>query len=417
MPRIVAQPTAPYPGPEVLRRCLALAAAVRAAGGLVVCVRVERPGVPEQPPGSGFASGGEPGPGDLEIVKHTWGAFQDTGLHEALTARGCDTLVLAGLMTNMGVESTGRAADELGYRTVYAADAMAGLHAHAHEFAVGYVFPRLGTVCTTADLLAALPDAGGVVDRCVARIRAAYPEAVAVFHGGSRLRGDAGPFSDVDFDVVVPDGPREEEAAWFEQVDGRPVRVSAWVRDADRWLADAAEPQDWAFGLSSADPLGPCWVADDAWRARLNRPAAYPAGEPELGHLLGDAGKVANAYLAGDPLALRLAAQDLARSVPAFLAPLNPGPPVPSRYAALRAALDFSVAPPGHRADLLTCLGLAAGPTTPEQVYAAAGRLATGLLDLVAARPDGYPDVLSPGDLAETRRYVAGMFDVTVGVA
>jgi len=152
MPRIVSQPTAPHAGEDVLRRCVALASAFRAAGGLVVWVRVERPGVAEQPPGSELAV--EPEPGDLTVVKRTWGAFQDTGLHEALSGRGVDTIVLGGLATNMGVESTGRIADELGYRVVFAVDAMSGLHAHAHDFAVGYVFPRVGAVCTTEELLA-----------------------------------------------------------------------------------------------------------------------------------------------------------------------------------------------------------------------------------------------------------------------
>ena len=44
----------------------------------------------------------------------------------------------------------------------------------------------------------------------------------------------------------------------------------------------------------------------------------------ELEHFLGDLGKVANAHRRGDELGLRLAAQDLARSCPALLRPVNP---------------------------------------------------------------------------------------------
>jgi nicotinamidase-related amidase len=154
MPRIIERDLAPYSGGEVLQRCSALAVATRAAGGLVVPVRVERPGVDAQPEGSGFAV--DPSPEDLQIVKRTIGAFHETGLDAALRDRGIDTIALAGIATNFGVESTGRAADEHGFRVIYITDAMTGLDAHAHEFAVGYVFPRFGEVATAAGFTAAL---------------------------------------------------------------------------------------------------------------------------------------------------------------------------------------------------------------------------------------------------------------------
>ncbi|MFC0624644.1 isochorismatase family protein [Kribbella deserti] len=151
MPRIVALPTGPYDGTAVLARCVELADATRAAGGLIVWVRVERPGVDVQPEGSELAV--EPAEGDLVIVKRTLGAFHHTGLDEALRERGIETVVLAGIATNFGVESTGRIADEHDYAVVFVADAMTGLDAHAHEFAVDYMFPKLGTVTTTAAYL------------------------------------------------------------------------------------------------------------------------------------------------------------------------------------------------------------------------------------------------------------------------
>jgi len=154
MPRIVGLPTAPFDGPDVLGRCVELADAVRAAGGLVVWVTVVRPGVAVQPEGSELAV--TPQPGDLRIVKQTLGAFHGTGLDDALRARGVDTVVLGGIATNFGVESTGRAADEHGYDVVFVSDAMTGLHAHAHEFALDYLFPKLGEVRTTAELIAGL---------------------------------------------------------------------------------------------------------------------------------------------------------------------------------------------------------------------------------------------------------------------
>lgn len=156
MPRIIAQPLAPRTGLDVLRQSLRLADAFRKANGLVVFVRVERPGVDEQPPGSELAPECAPQPGDVVLVKRTIGAFYGTGLHDELQQRCVDTIVLGGLVTNFGVESTGRAASDLGYEVVFVEDAMAGQDEPAHRFAVDYVFPRLGTVATSEDMLAAL---------------------------------------------------------------------------------------------------------------------------------------------------------------------------------------------------------------------------------------------------------------------
>ena len=156
MPRIVAVETAPLSGPVVLERSVALAAATRSAGGLVVNVRVERPGVEVQPEGSEFAPEVVPQPGDLEIVKRTIGAFGRSPLDAELQSRGIANVVLAGIATNFGVESTGRAASDLGYETFLLTDVMTGLDEHAHNFAVSYVFPRIGTSCTSAEYLQAL---------------------------------------------------------------------------------------------------------------------------------------------------------------------------------------------------------------------------------------------------------------------
>jgi len=83
---------------------------------------------------------------DLVVVKHTVGGFQDTELDARLRERGVTTLVLAGIATNMGVESTARAAADLGYGLVFARDGMAALTAPEHEAAVTLDFPRFGTV-------------------------------------------------------------------------------------------------------------------------------------------------------------------------------------------------------------------------------------------------------------------------------
>lgn len=147
MPRIVALPVAPHSGEEVLDRCRRLAETFRAEGQPVVMVRVERPNVTEQPPGSDFVEGLVQA-GDIVVVKRTIGAFHRTDLHERLQARGVDTLVLGGLVTTMGVESTARAASDHGYELEFVADAMSALAADEHTFTVERIFPRFGEVRT-----------------------------------------------------------------------------------------------------------------------------------------------------------------------------------------------------------------------------------------------------------------------------
>ncbi|WP_369363211.1 isochorismatase family protein [Streptomyces sp. CG4] len=149
MERIVALPLEPRKGTEVLTTAEELARAFRAVGAPVVLVRVERPSAAEQPPGSGLVPG-LAAAGDVEVVKRTLGAFQGTGLDERLRERGVSTLVFGGIATNLGVESTARAAADLGYDLVFVEDAMAAFTAAEHEASVRLDFPRLGTVVTAA---------------------------------------------------------------------------------------------------------------------------------------------------------------------------------------------------------------------------------------------------------------------------
>ncbi|MER6391597.1 isochorismatase family protein [Streptomyces sp. NPDC001523] len=152
MPRIVALPLAPYSGAEVEERCRRLAEAFRERGLPVVVVRVERPNVAEQPPGSGYVEG-LVRPGDIEIVKRTVGAFEGTGLDGRLRERGVDTVVLAGLVTTMGVAATAWAASDRGYEVEFATDAMSGFAADEHTLTVDRVFSRIGEVRTAASYL------------------------------------------------------------------------------------------------------------------------------------------------------------------------------------------------------------------------------------------------------------------------
>ncbi|PZF82663.1 isochorismatase [Micromonospora deserti] len=148
MPRIVALPVSPHSGEEVLQRCRRLAGVFRANDRPVVLVRVDRPNVTEQPPGSDFVEGLVT-EGDIVVVKHTIGAFHNTDLHDRLQSRGVSTLVLAGLVTTMGVESTARVASDHGYELEFVADAMSGFAADEHNFTIEKIFPRFGEVKNT----------------------------------------------------------------------------------------------------------------------------------------------------------------------------------------------------------------------------------------------------------------------------
>ncbi|KVV42185.1 hydrolase [Burkholderia territorii] len=99
-------------------------------------------------------------PSDHVVTKKTWGAFTGTGLDAHLKAAGITQIVLAGIATSIGVESTARQAHELGYNVTLAVDAMTDLNADAHANSVERLFPRLGETGSTQEILALLDRRG-----------------------------------------------------------------------------------------------------------------------------------------------------------------------------------------------------------------------------------------------------------------
>jgi nicotinamidase-related amidase len=166
---IVGRPTEPHSGAAVLARGQELARRFRAARAPVVLVNVafapdfsdalKAPvDQPMQVPSGGFPEGwseladGLAEPSDLRITKRQWGAFYGTELDLQLRRRGVTTVVIGGIATNMGVESTARAAHEQGYAVVLAEDATSALAAEMHAFAFAHIFPRLGRVAKAAEI-------------------------------------------------------------------------------------------------------------------------------------------------------------------------------------------------------------------------------------------------------------------------
>jgi len=93
---------------------------------------------------------------DIVIAKKQWGAFYGTELDLQLRRRGLSTMVLCGISTNAGVESTARFAYEYGYQQIFAEDAMAARSAEEHNNTVNHTFKRIGRVRSTEQILAAL---------------------------------------------------------------------------------------------------------------------------------------------------------------------------------------------------------------------------------------------------------------------
>jgi nicotinamidase-related amidase len=168
---IVGRPLEPHTGAEVVSRSVQVANALRAKGGLVVWVRValgellslptdmqlRDPNAP-LPPAEASELIEELGrqPQDVAITKRQWGAFYGTELEQMLRRHGVRTVMMAGISTNFGVESTARQAQDMGYELVFVEDAMTTMKTEAHRFATETIFPRMGRVRSAAAVLEAL---------------------------------------------------------------------------------------------------------------------------------------------------------------------------------------------------------------------------------------------------------------------
>lgn len=162
---VVRMPTV-HPAAEVTARAAELARAFRRKGRPVVLVNVTggAPGRTEQArPATPFPADFAELVPDLErqesdhvVTKRTWGAFTGTDLDAHLKSLGVTQIVLAGISTSAGVESTARHAHELGFHVTLATDAMTDRDAAAHANSIARVFPRIGETGSTAEIIALL---------------------------------------------------------------------------------------------------------------------------------------------------------------------------------------------------------------------------------------------------------------------
>jgi nicotinamidase-related amidase len=165
---VVALPGTPLPTSEVVARTVELADAFRKQQLPVILVRVNATADDMLPGRTEFVrpAGGPPPEGateiidelaghpeDIVVVKRNWGAFYGTDLDLHLRRRGITQIVLTGVATSIGVESSARAAYEHGYHVTLVSDAMTDLHPDAHQNSIERIFPRLGESGTTAEVL------------------------------------------------------------------------------------------------------------------------------------------------------------------------------------------------------------------------------------------------------------------------
>lgn len=166
---IVSRDTKPYTAAEVMERASKLASAFRSKSATVVYVHVlmdkflslpvdEAMNVPKDVPASAseIAQAAGMHKGDLLIAKRHWGAFAGTNLEAELRSRNIQTVVLAGIATNIGVESTLRQGTGLGFGFVTVEDACSTFSPEMQDFALTKIFPRLSKVRTTQQVIDAL---------------------------------------------------------------------------------------------------------------------------------------------------------------------------------------------------------------------------------------------------------------------
>jgi len=153
-----------HPIADVVDRARALIDAFRQHGLPVVLINVDggAPGRTEHPRPNlaAFPEGWtdlipelDRQPTDIVVTKRTWGAFASTDLEQRLKALGVTQVVVIGVATGTGVESTARQAYEAGFNVTLAVDAMTDLRPEAHDYSIRNVFPRLGETGSAQEIV------------------------------------------------------------------------------------------------------------------------------------------------------------------------------------------------------------------------------------------------------------------------
>jgi nicotinamidase-related amidase len=92
-------------------------------------------------------------PSDILVRKRQPNAFYGTELDLQLRRRKITGIVLTGIATGSGVDTTARAAHERAYNVTFATDAITDVDPVAHDFCMTKIFPRIGELDDTSALL------------------------------------------------------------------------------------------------------------------------------------------------------------------------------------------------------------------------------------------------------------------------
>jgi nicotinamidase-related amidase len=168
---IVNREFSPYTGAQVVKNASRLVNAFTKKGAFVVLVRVSSiDGKDMLKPNTGlktnpvkFPEGWDSLVPELEniknahvVTKRQWGAFYGTDLDLQLRRRGIDTVVLCGISTAIGVDTTARETYQNGYNQIFAEDAMTAGTKEEHDYVCKYIFPKIGKVCTSEEIVCML---------------------------------------------------------------------------------------------------------------------------------------------------------------------------------------------------------------------------------------------------------------------
>lgn len=165
------RPTGPHTGEEVIHNASHLAKAFTEKGAFVVLVRVSSlDGKDMLKPNADLSMGAMQLPEGWDklvpeiavtpsahlISKRQWGAFFGTDLDLQLRRRGIDTIVLCGVSTSIGVDTTAREAYQHGYHQIFVEDAMTATTKEEHDYVCKYIFPRIGKIRTSEEVALSL---------------------------------------------------------------------------------------------------------------------------------------------------------------------------------------------------------------------------------------------------------------------
>ncbi|CAI9385768.1 cysteine hydrolase family protein [Niallia sp. Sow4_A1] len=95
----------------------------------------------------------EPDNDDVIVIKHRYSAFINTRLDSVLRALKIETLLMAGVSTNICVESTARDGFMLDYDVIFLSDCTAAFSREAHNMTLQTINQFFGTVVTSNEVI------------------------------------------------------------------------------------------------------------------------------------------------------------------------------------------------------------------------------------------------------------------------